>query len=200
MDIDLGLFRDKSLPTPTQHPVELKELIKVLREIDAKTMVELGVSDAGTSLAIVENTDIHTSVGVDNKIQDSSIDYETLSDTSDIIFVMGNCYSEDTFEEVKNILPETDFVFIDAGSSYGQIITGFEMYRDIVSDGGIMGFHDVTGQYSGIEKAWKEIEAGYETELIFSDEPLDPDLTIADEHPGRIGRLKKYAGIGLVWL
>lgn len=54
-----------------------------------------------------------------------------------------------------------DFIYIDASNEYDDLKADFDAYRDLISEGGAIGFHDVDGSWEGVTKFWKEIESEY---------------------------------------
>ena len=79
-------------------------------------------------------------------------------------------------EDVKNILSgrQVDFLFIDGLHTYEGVKSDFEMYSNLVRNGGIIAFHDIVPypEY-GINKFWNEIKNNYKNFEIVKDRNQD---------------------------
>jgi predicted O-methyltransferase YrrM len=76
-------------------------------------------------------------------------------------------HKRDTLEQVKLILGgrEIDFLFVDGDHRYEGVKRDFEMYSPLVSEGGIIAFHDIVpgGRESvgGVPQFWNEVKSYY---------------------------------------
>lgn len=57
-------------------------------------------------------------------------------------YIQGNSQSEDTFNNVKKISTEIDVLFIDGDHTYNGVKKDFELYSQLVKDGGYIIFDD----------------------------------------------------------
>lgn len=81
------------------------------------------------------------------------------------VCIEGASTDSKTVEEVKNTIDNgLDFVYIDGDHSYEQSKRDFEAYREHVTDGGLIGLHDISHPGTGVPKLWRELKADYETE------------------------------------
>lgn len=67
-------------------------------------------------------------------------------------------HKQETVEECAKLIHKADFVFIDGDHSYESILSDFNLFYPIVSEGGHMAFHDVAGEADG-RRAWKTISS-----------------------------------------
>ena len=58
------------------------------------------------------------------------------------VFVNGNSHRLATLHEVKRLCPQASAIFIDGDHSYDAVFRDWTLYRHIVSQGGIVAFHD----------------------------------------------------------
>lgn len=91
-------------------------------------------------------------------------------------FVIADSHSSSTRDVVGcKFDNKVDFLMIDADHSYEGVKSDFEMYRDLVSDNGIIAFHDIVNdEWPGVGKFWHEIRSQFKTTEII-------------KNPGRIG-------------
>ena len=70
-------------------------------------------------------------------------------------------------EAIKEIISEVDVLFIDGDHSYEGSKQDYEMYKDLVKEGGIIGFHDIVDSEEHrkancfVSKTWNEIKNNY---------------------------------------
>lgn len=193
---------------------EIKQLAELLKEEDPDEIVEIGTLRGGTFYIwsrYIESADKIVSVDLPGKAIKSMRDrlLKEFSTSKEISVVRGNSHSEETFGEVKDEVDEVDFLLIDGDHSYEGVKTDFEMYKEIVSDGGMIAFHDIVPHASsrqeinekldeiedlekkhvamgspewGVAEFWNEICDDYETKEFVS-------------HPQQCGK-----GIGVIFL
>ena len=125
-------------------------------------------------------------------------------------FVRANSHQQDTYQKVSGLIDDSiDFLFIDGDHTYKGVKQDFEMYSEMVSEGGIIALHDIAthpdnkevverrrqnvedvGEHHlswgesypdcNVDQFWAELVEEYETEEIIS-------------HPKQT-----WAGIGVV--
>ena len=93
--------------------------------------------------------------------------YESFAKRNQTIHLLReNSHSRDTLEKVKKVLngKKVDFLFIDADHEYEGVKQDFLQYKTLVSDNGLIGFHDIAHNPNpiyGVEKFWNEIKNDY---------------------------------------
>jgi len=170
---------------PVQIKEEILELLKILRKIKPKTILEIGTANGGTLFLFSQIVDKNATI--------ISIDlpggkfgggypkwkiplYKSFAkDTQKIYLIRADSHKEETLRSVKNILgnKKVDFLFIDGDHTYEGVKRDFEMYSPFVRKGGIVAFHDIvhgpTENVGGVPIFWKEIKKHYKHLEIVKD-------------------------------
>jgi predicted O-methyltransferase YrrM len=92
-------------------------------------------------------------------------------------FIKANTHDIFTLNRIKSILgsDKLDILFIDADHTYGGVKNDFEMYTDLVRDGGLVGLHDIVdcprhrAKGCDVFKFWNEIKDSYEHKELIHD-------------------------------
>ncbi len=178
----------------TLSPFQLKNEIYLLIEILAlkkpKTILEIGTSNGG-SLFLISKFCPKNSTIISIDLPNGKFGgeffpewknsfYESFaSDQQKIHLIRSNSHDESTKNIVKDILKEKklDFLFIDGDHSYSGVKKDFEMYNSLLSENGIIVFHDICNgpleNVGDVPKFWKEIKSEHEVfEIIDSDNTI----------------------------
>lgn len=110
-------------------------------------------------------------------------------------FFTGDSQTLEMKDKVHEFCPEYDLVFIDGDHSYEGVKKDFELYRDLLSDRGVILFHDVDpnhifpGEKGGGEvlKFWNELDIGSKTTIVTSKSSGKNKLWGKNEGFGGIG-------------
>jgi len=88
-----------------------------------------------------------------------------------LYLIKGMSQNIKSLEQVKNITPELDFVFIDGNHMYEYVKKDYEMYSPLVRKGGIVAFHDIgLNEEGGVYKLWNDLKQKYKhIEILHSD-------------------------------
>lgn len=84
-------------------------------------------------------------------------------------FIRGNSQSPETRRKLQTILrgQPIDFLMIDGDHAYEGVRRDYELYRDLVRDGGAIAFHDIlphgSQNASEVDKLWEEVKFDYES-------------------------------------
>jgi predicted O-methyltransferase YrrM len=99
-----------------------------------------------------------------------------------LYLIKGMSQNAKSLEQVKNITPELDFVFIDGNHMYEYVKRDYEMYSPLVRKEGIVAFHDIgLNEEGGVYRLWNDLKEKYKhIEILHSD--------------------KKEKGIGVLYL
>jgi predicted O-methyltransferase YrrM len=94
-------------------------------------------------------------------------------------FINGDSQDEKTFEKIKQICHQFDFIFIDGDHSYEGVKRDFDLYKKLLSPRGFIAFHDIDpnhvfiNSYSAnesktgkVRRFWQELNYGSKTEII----------------------------------
>lgn len=155
---------------------ELAGMLKIIRELQPKVILEIGSHHGGTAWAMRQVAPNAHMICVDSNILDKSFS------TGEALialgvgcdFLEGNSQIQETLNKVKAIAPVVDFLFLDADHSAEGIRADWELYSQLVPPGGIIAFHDIKDGIPthGVYPLWKELQEKYTTEEIWAD-PLD---------------------------
>ena len=150
---------------------ELSTLLRIIKEQDPKTILEIGTHRAGTAWAIQQAVPKAKLICMDNDVFDPSFS------TADAILSLGveaeylNVDSKDpaSVEKVRAITPSLDVLFIDGDHSVEGVRSDWTMYHELVAEGGIVVFHDLSPRFVdfGIIPLWEELKQQYRTQEIF---------------------------------
>ena len=171
---------------PIQIRGEIKELLQFLEKVKPKRVLEIGTATGGT-LYLLCNV-------VSNNATILSIDlpggsfggeffpdwklpiYKSFArDDQNIHILRSNSHDNKTLEQIRKILGENkiDFLLIDGDHSYEGVKKDFEMYAPLVSNEGIIAFHDIksgpASEVGGVPQFWNEIRSGYPHAEIIDD-------------------------------
>ena len=83
-------------------------------------------------------------------------------------FIRGDSKSKSTVEMLKSVLGNRtiDFLYIDGDHTYDGIKKDFEIYSELMSSDGMIGFHDINTHKDGygVIQFWNEIKQNYRYE------------------------------------
>jgi len=98
--------------------------------------------------------------------------FREFSPSKEMHFVRDNSHQQGTYEEVSALVDDgIDFLFIDGDHTYEGVKQDFEMYSELVSDGGIIALHDIAthpNDEEEVEKRRQNIEDIEERHLNWS--------------------------------
>lgn len=189
-DRSCAKFENNELPwlITSQRQYELDQLIRVYQETRPRYVLEIGTQEGGTLYqwikhaepgAVIVNVDILQNQPENNNLLERWHSWRR--DDIELYSVIGYSQEPVTIETVKKHLPHgIDFLFIDGDHTYQGAKADFEIYGQMVNDGGAIAFHDLMTPKNGIQnhiqvgRLWREIQhAGYVTEEIWC--APDPD-------------------------
>jgi len=137
-------------------------LVNKVEQINPHIIIELGVKWGGTLRfweQLLRPNDLL--IGVDiNPETASRISWDWKNSDRDIKIVIGNTNKPETAEIVKQFLFDkhlegfglgADFLYIDACHSFEAVTKDFNNFSPLVRKGGIVGFHDLYLERSGVK-------------------------------------------------
>jgi predicted O-methyltransferase YrrM len=180
---------------PAQVDEEFKELLELVKEENPEVVMEIGTMDGGTlyGWTNVSTPDLAISLDLpEGKFgggypEEKGKLYREFSEKTNFELVRANSHDPSTKENIKELLEDRkiDFLFIDGDHTYEGVKQDFEMYSDLVRDGGVIAFHDICDHPNNpdcnVDRFWKEISQKYESREL-----------IKDSDQG-------WAGIGIIW-
>lgn len=140
---------------------EIKELAQIVYDDNPQTILEIGTANGGSFYIWCRYLDcVNQIVSLDlpggkfggGYNQQKANIFEKFSPSIDLDFIRENSHNQHTLNKVGDILDEEiDFLFIDADHTYEGVKADFEMYSQLVSDGGLIAIHDIVHHSSNPE-------------------------------------------------
>lgn len=136
--------------------------------------------------------------------------FREFAPSKEMHFIRDNSHQESTYDDVSELVDGTvDFLFIDGDHTYEGVKQDFEMYRELVSEGGIIALHDIANHPDNeavVEKRRQEVEDIEERHLSWGESHIDCNVDqlwneLVDEYETEeiISHPKQtWAGIGVV--
>ena len=161
-----------------QDPQEIIELAKLVIELKPTVIVEIGTYKGGTLFIWSRlNPWAKKIISIDlpgglygGGYSDKRIKlyrhfcYDRKN--TEMHFIRADSHLRSTFESLKKILngQTIDFLYIDADHTYNSVKTDFDMYSQLMSPNGIIGFHDIRNMKNDhqVMQFWDEIKNDYE--------------------------------------
>ena len=159
---------------------ELKSLSERVMLHNPKVIVEIGTWNGGTFFVwsrIFPNANKIISIDLPDGQYGGGYDVkrikffrEFISDRTNTAmhFIRGDSKSLDSVSGLKKILGDDkiDFLYLDGDHTYEGIKKDFEIYKDLMSDDGLIGFHDINTFKDGheVHRYWNEIKDGFKYE------------------------------------
>lgn len=153
---------------------EIVQLAKFVYELQPQVIVEIGTKFGGTFMIWNEvSTGLKISIdlveGIHGGVSRNETDLRNLKFKEkygdSCIFIEGNSHDQSTYDLlVEHLNGKTiDFLFIDGDHTYEGVKRDYEMYSELVSDNGYIGFHDINDTLRHRErnvyvgKLWNEL-------------------------------------------
>jgi len=112
----------------------------------------------------------------------------------DFTFIKADSHLEETYQRVKNVCGSYDFIFIDGDHTYEGVQRDFELYKNLLSPRGYIGFHDIDSNHVfkqaaniQVDAFWRDLNYGSKTEIICQRSTADYKMGVEREHYGGIG-------------
>jgi len=166
-----------------QHDDEIRILYKRIQELEPEIIVEIGTRD-GPSLYLWSQSSqkLDTLVSIDLPggihgggyvTERAKLYHQFISNQPQckLELIRGNSQSEATYQQLKILLNgrPIDFLFIDGDHRYDGVKRDFELYRDLVRSGGLIGFHDIYPNKRDssiqVDQLWNEIKVSYPEQI-----------------------------------
>jgi cephalosporin hydroxylase len=181
----------------TQIVSEYEELLKIYSELKPKNILEIG-SLMGFSLKhfmhYAQNGATVISVDLpvrdfcgpsDFRVKEQEHNYSTewpmwaKQNNIKLYLIKGMSQWKKTLDQVKNITPELDFLFIDGNHMYDYVKMDFEMYSPLVKKGGIVAFHDIgESEEGGVFNLWNSLKQNYKHKEILHSEKKEKGIGV----------------------
>lgn len=167
-------------PVPVfQHAAEFARLLDIYRERKPKRVLEVGTYHGGTLYHWLQNAQPGTTVvtvDLGSPVDNSHLYPEWVPKGVELVVIHGDSHDLETIQKAMEHAPY-DWLFIDADHYYESVKADWEAYGPMVSDGGVVVFHDIYSDPSAhpeieVNRLWREIQAaGNQTAEIVLDPP-----------------------------
>ncbi len=176
--VDFSFKDSYGLVKPIQIKYELKKFLKFIINQNVKSILEIGTANGGTLFLfskILKNNSTIISIDLPGGEYGGGYPFykvplykSFINDNQRLFLIRANSQNINTLKRVKKYLngEKIDLLFIDADHSYNGVKNDFEIYRNLVKDGGIIAFHDIVKHKdrinSEVDIFWNEIKKQYE--------------------------------------
>jgi predicted O-methyltransferase YrrM len=171
---------------PWQHREEIGRLAEIVYSSKPATILEIGTAAGGTLFlfaslapqdALIVSVDLPFGMyGGGYPVWKIPLYKSFAREMQTIELIRGDSHSLETFEQLKGVLRgrSIDFMFIDGDHTYEGVKKDFESYSRLMSENGIVAFHDIVPDRSEspdhfVSDFWKEIKNYYRHEEIIRD-------------------------------
>jgi predicted O-methyltransferase YrrM len=182
--VDFSLSPRNNILQLQQYKSEIISLLKIIRELQPKIILEIGTFNGGTLFLfsrIISKDTLLISLDLPKArlgrfqidwrfflIKKFSLPHQKMR------LLRADSHRSSTLNQIKKILDgqKLDFLFIDADHSYEGVKKDFEMYGPLVKRGGIIAFHDIVSQsasFNNVHKFWEQIKNQYKFDEFVSD-------------------------------
>jgi len=176
----------------TQRPSEISSLISLAKTINPRIVCEIGTQYGG-NLFLMGNClpSVCEVYGVDLYVRNREKLRAMLPGVRSLHTLSGSSYSQRIFEQVRAALGDKkiDLLFIDGDHSYEGAKQDFVLYRSLVAEGGLIGFHDIVpdhktrfgkvtlGYSGGVPILWERVATMFKSHEFIED-PMQDSLGI----------------------
>ena len=195
--VSLGFKHPRTKPLQVRK--EILDFAYIVRDRKPKTLLEIGTNTGGTFFVLCQLADpTGTVISLDLPSARFSSLSRTLSQkillrymprrSQKKYFLEGDSHKAASLVRVQEKLlgRKLDLLFIDGDHSYEGVLQDFEMYCPLVSQGGMVAFHDIAEHPKGsgceVNRFWNEVKRRYPYREIMQDP------------------LQGWAGIGIIYL
>lgn len=162
----------QTLFRPSQIPVEICGLLRLMQERQPRAVLEIGTNRGGTLYLFARHA--HASaklVSVDIKLQNAEIIRSFARCDQQIELIQGDSTGPETVRRIAAAFPDgVDVLLLDGDHSYEGIRQDYENYAPLVKPGGLIAFHDIVednetrhgvitgGWAGGVPRFWRELK------------------------------------------
>lgn len=132
---------------------EIETFAEYIKERNPRNVLEIGTAYGGSlyiwsrhldTVKSVTSLDLPKTRPIDQYNQRKTSLLRSFAPSKNMKFVRGNSHDEQIYDEVSEKAgQEVDFLFIDGDHSYEGVKDDFQKYRKLVSEDGVIAFHDI---------------------------------------------------------
>jgi len=153
---------------------EWLEFLSIADSISPKVILEIGAFKGGSAACFGHLAD--TVISIDE--WQGRFDPEKIKKLCEYHYISDNSHAKRTLQKLKSALNgrQVDVLFIDGDHTYKGAKYDFQIYKNYVRKGGIVGLHDIveSKQHKDLSchvyKLWEELKATYNTQTIIKGE------------------------------
>ena len=162
-----------------QHREEITALTREVRSHEPETVMEIGSANGGTLYVwarTLDSVDTILSTDLDYRGREDLLEYFAGRSGASLHCIEDDSHSEATERTVREALSgeAIDFLYVDGDHSYEGVRADFERYEPLVADDGIVGFHDIETDGTGVPKLWNELRDEYDCRTIVGEDRRGP--------------------------
>jgi len=146
---------------------EAKSLVQILKSVDCKVVVEIGLRAAGSHAIMKMISPLVISIDFDlPAILTSGLMYEKLGQSEGSVFIYGDSRKQSTVDKLAEVLggKQIDVLLIDSDHRYEFVKSDYENYQRFVRPGGIIIVHDYSQEET--RRAVQEIIGDRELNVV----------------------------------
>lgn len=163
---------------PLQIRSEISGLLRHVKKLKPKYIVEIGTANGGTLLSLIKiSPSDSTNISIDLPSGAFGGGYAWykipllkafVSKKQHIHLLRADSHSLKTKKTLQNILGEKkiDFLLIDGDHTYKGVKQDFDLYSPLVRKGGSIAFHDIVPHSKklncGVDKLWSKLKKNYQ--------------------------------------
>jgi predicted O-methyltransferase YrrM len=187
---------------PWQERSEIRSLLTTIADLQPKTIFEIGTSNGGTLFlfarvaapeALIVSVDLpHGEFGGGYPPWRGHLYRSFAGPRQQIRLLRADSHKQQTLETARTALAgrEVDVLFIDGDHTYDGVKRDFEMYGPLVSNGGVIAFHDIVPPSPSGPRPRNDFDLqGGEVSEFWADLRSSHQVTefVEDWHSGRFG-------------
>lgn len=174
--VDFSFKAAGGLIMPGQVRSEILGLADLVKELQPRTVVEIGTATGGTLFtwcvlshpeAVIVSIDLPGGIHGGGYPYWKTFLYKKFASSQQRMHLFrGSSHDPAMLSRLKSVLPNggVDFLFIDGDHTYAGVKQDYEMYAPLVRKGGLIAFHDVVVHPPEldchVDQFWNEVKQG----------------------------------------
>jgi predicted O-methyltransferase YrrM len=166
---------------PHQLEPEITNLLELAAKEEPRAVCEIGTANGGTTFLLgqaLPTTDVLIGVDLFVRRRPQLVHFKRPGQT--VVLIDGDSGCAETLDQVRRALGgrQLDLLFIDGDHTFSGVASDFRLYRELVSAGGLIAFHDIvedqftrtglrTEHWTGdVPRFWQMLKKHYVTHEI----------------------------------
>lgn len=165
-----------------QHRGEITKLVRTVDDHDPEIVMEIGSANGGTLYVwsrFFDSVETVLSTDLDYRGRVELYEHFAAESGCSLYCIEGDSHGAGTERAIRETLggESIDFLYIDGDHSYEGVRSDFETYEPLVADDGLIGFHDVGTEGTGVPRFWAELEEEYDCERVVAESRHGPGVS-----------------------